>query len=115
MPNFVVLSHDHPFPHWDLMLESSGVLHTWRLLDHPQTSPAICAEPLPDHRLEYLEYEGIVSGNRGSVLRIDSGTFETTGESADGLEMTFEGTMLNGRYSLNATSDAKWTLYRHST
>ena len=31
---------------------------------------------LPDHRKHYLDYEGEVSGDRGTVSRIDSGTYE---------------------------------------
>lgn len=32
---------------------------------------------LPDHRAMYLEYEGPISEGRGSVRRLDAGTFET--------------------------------------
>lgn len=73
---FVVLRHDHPFLHWDLMLEVDGVLRTWRLSAEPDTLEPIPAEPLPDHRLAYLEYEGPVSGNRGRVDRWDAGVYE---------------------------------------
>ena len=31
MPRFVILEHDHPHLHWDLMLEADGSLHAWRL------------------------------------------------------------------------------------
>ena len=31
--------------------------------------------PIPPHRRIYLTYEGPISGNRGSVKRIDEGTF----------------------------------------
>ncbi len=30
---------------------------------------------LKDHRLEYLDYEGHISGNRGQVYRIDRGRY----------------------------------------
>jgi hypothetical protein len=74
---FVILTHDHPFVHWDLMLEANGVLRTWRLLAEPQPECIIAAEPLPDHRLHYLDYEGPVSGGRGTVSRWDHGWHET--------------------------------------
>ncbi len=32
--------------------------------------------PLPDHRREYLDYEGPVSGDRGHVRRVAAGSFE---------------------------------------
>ena len=43
---FVILTHDHPFLHWDLMLEADGVLRTWRLLQEPTPDTIIVAEPL---------------------------------------------------------------------
>ena len=35
MPRFVILEHDYPELHWDLMLETAGALRTWRLLRPP--------------------------------------------------------------------------------
>jgi hypothetical protein len=75
MPRFVILSHDWPFPHYDLMLESGDSLRTWRLSEPPQEEP-VAAEPLENHRLDFLDYEGPLGGERGSVTRWDSGTFE---------------------------------------
>ena len=75
MPRFVVLEHDHPNLHWDLMLESGEMLATWSL--QPQAPGAFqCpAKRLPDHRKRYLDYEGEVANGRGSVCRVDAGTF----------------------------------------
>src|SRR5580765_3650553 len=36
MPRYVILAHDHPFPHWDLMLERDASLRTWRLATLPK-------------------------------------------------------------------------------
>ena len=36
----------------------------------------ISATRLPDHRAAYLDYDGEVSGNRGSVTRLATGHFE---------------------------------------
>ena len=97
MPRFVILEHDHPTLHWDLMLEHEGSLKTWRLPRPPdawgehsclpgeQTPVAQAGKqeslphalPLPEHRLMYLDYEGPVSGNRGHVKRWDAGTYES--------------------------------------
>ena len=73
---FVILIHDHPHLHWDFMLETSGVLKTWRLAEEPRTGATTAATVLPDHRIEYLEYEGPVSHNRGTVTRFDAGTYQ---------------------------------------
>jgi hypothetical protein len=79
MPRFVILEHDHPELHWDLMLEAGGVLRTWRLAQPPTAGAAIKAVALGDHRLHYLDYEGPVSGGRGTVTRWDRGTYEEEG------------------------------------
>jgi len=73
---FVILEHDHPFLHWDLLLEEECSARTWRLLRKPCLGEPIAAEPLPDHRLMYLDYEGVVSGHRGSVKRFLAGTYQ---------------------------------------
>jgi hypothetical protein len=82
MPRFVVLLHEMPDSsprksHVDFMLEDGDVLRTWALdcdvLDYGLDR----AKQLPDHRLEYLEFEGEISGNRGRVKRIDRGEYET--------------------------------------
>ena len=82
MPHYVILTHDHPFLHWDFMLEQAGVLLTWRLLSEPAVGAEVRAERLADHRLAYLDYEGPVSGGRGSVVRWDYGTYEHEQTSA---------------------------------
>jgi hypothetical protein len=72
---FVILEHDHPFLHWDLLLQQGETLAGWRLLRHPMTGGWIPSESLADHRLMYLDYEGPVSNNRGVVSRVASGEF----------------------------------------
>ena len=83
---FVILKHDHPFLHWDLLLQEASSARTWRLLRRPCLNEPIAAEPLPAHRLTYLDYEGPVSNGRGSVQRVVSGMYLIDAEncSADG-------------------------------
>lgn len=76
MPRFAILTHDHPSLHWDFLLEQGESCLTWRLLKSPDSLGEIPAEAIADHRLLYLDYEGPVSGNRGTVKRWDAGTFE---------------------------------------
>ena len=73
MPLFVVLQHDYPTLHWDFMLEAGKSLRTWRLMSPPTQDSEVGAEPLANHRLRYLDYEGPVSGDRGHVARWDAG------------------------------------------
>ncbi len=75
MFRYVILTHDHPFPHWDLLLEWGETCRTWRLLEEPAPGKTVAAEILPDHRRHYLDYEGPVSGGRGRVTRWDGGTY----------------------------------------
>src|ERR1700685_2718114 len=78
---FVILRHEgtanyKPGVHWDLMLEYGPALKTWGLEKLPDPQHAVEAEHLPDHRLAYLEYEGPVSKDRGTVSRFDFGQYE---------------------------------------
>jgi hypothetical protein len=100
MPRFVILEHDHPTLHWDLMLEWGDVLRTWRLAEAPTGPGSVNAEPSFDHRLHYLDYEGPVSGNRGSVHRWDHGVYRLEEEQEDRLIVWFEGGRLQGRVLL---------------
>jgi hypothetical protein len=98
MPRFVILEHDHPELHWDLLLEDGSALKAWRLARPPENKGAmIDALQLPDHRLHYLDYEGPISGNRGAVKRWDAGTYEfRADESGQALHLQFDGTRLHG-------------------
>jgi hypothetical protein len=114
MPRFVILEHDHPVLHWDLMLEQGEVLRTWRLLAPPQPAQAIPAEATFDHRPLYLDYEGPVSGGRGRVRRWDGGTFQegTLRPAAEGgrVQVMLEGTRLQGEAVLEPTG-GKWVFF----
>jgi len=114
MPRFVLLEHDHPFLHWDLMLENGDTLQTWRLDSVPSGAAVISAEPLPDHRIAYLDYEGPVSRDRGTVKRVDAGEF-TSGNSALAarsphvVEIQLAGTQLRGTARIcNDSGTLEW-------
>lgn len=96
MPRFVILTHDHPFLHWDLMLQQEGSLRTWRLLQEPDSGGDIPAEPLGLHRIGYLDYEGPVSGNRGEVIRWDAGEFTVIEETDERWRVCLSGRKLKG-------------------
>ncbi len=86
MPRFVILRHETAEGeyHWDLLFESpDGPLLSYslppRLAEELlSVRKGIVSGPvrrLPDHRPYYLDYEGPVSGDRGSVRKIDDGEF----------------------------------------
>ncbi|HEX3600091.1 MAG TPA: DNA polymerase ligase N-terminal domain-containing protein [Lacipirellulaceae bacterium] len=137
MPRFVLLYHDCPatYPrssHWDLMLEEGNALRTWALPTLPRqwrrayeqtagaypNAPAIAeadevaAERLGDHRLDYLEFEGDISSNRGRVARVASGSYHREDNSADCIKFVLSGDLAISHVELRRSSanDTQWWL-----
>ena len=109
MPRFVILEHDHPVLHWDLMLEAGDVLQTWRLAMPPCLGVPIEATALGDHRRAYLDYEGPVSGNRGNVKRWDAGKFEESFDStAENRRLMFQGQQIKGVARVHHVGGDRW-------
>jgi hypothetical protein len=109
MPRFVLLEHNHPFLHWDFMLETGTALRTWRLASPPRRDEVIEATPLGDHRLIYLDYEGPVSRERGSVRRWDGGTYEMMRESDTIVIVNLHGQRIHGKATLSGNDAGRWT------
>ena len=107
MPRFAILTHDHPFLHWDFLLEDGAACRAWRLLACPDFHDEIPAEALPDHRLMYLDYEGPVSGDRGTVAAWDTGTFEWLVDREGAIEIQLTGRRLTGVVRL-VQSEGVW-------
>jgi hypothetical protein len=96
---FVILYHQSPAgEHWDMMLETGSVLTTWSIPPQSLTGlPFTClAVRLPDHRKHYLDYEGEITGDRGTVSRIDAGTYQQFSPSM----FILHGTVFSGRLSV---------------
>lgn len=108
MHRFAILAHDHPAPHWDLFLEAGPVLRSWRILSPLVPEAAVPAEPAADHRLMYLDYEGPVSGGRGTVTRIDAGTFTWELDRPDCLVVRLTGHRFTGRLTVEPSAPS-WT------
>ena len=118
MLRFVVLRHEIETDsahsargsHWDLMLEDDGQLLTWALPRLPEeTDTPIRCQQLDDHRIAYLDYEGPISNNRGSVKRWDRGTFQWKQRRPNELSVVLEGEKLRGTLTLIRNSEAKGT------
>jgi hypothetical protein len=121
MPRFVILEHSWNGVHFDVMLEdeASGTLRTWAV-DRP-IEPGIerPARALADHRLAYLDYEGPVSRERGTVRRVDRGRFTPRIWETGQVSVELEGQRFLGLLSLRKisgglesreTSVSLWTL-----
>jgi hypothetical protein len=73
---YVVLRHDGiPDAHFDLMFETGpgSMLQTWRLSEWPVRSVESVTR-IRDHRRAFLDFQGDLTGGRGTVIRIDEGT-----------------------------------------
>lgn len=115
MPRFVILRHETPSghdrgPHYDLMFERGDMLLTWSLPELPIPGKTIPASALADHRLDYLELEGPLSGDRGSVRRVEEGKYDVLEESEKLLRLVLSGKMLRGILELRrpAITDSAW-------
>jgi hypothetical protein len=105
------------------MLEAGETLQTWALNELPHdwqnieglkcaASNSVPADQLADHRLAYLDYEGPVRGDRGTVTRIDEGTYESRMRAADRLVVDVVGKVIRGEIELqrNAVPSSQWQL-----
>lgn len=105
---FVVLEHQRlqngqPADHLDLMVESDGSFLTWAFEQWPQPGEKFGAKRLPNHRLEYWDYEGPLSQDRGHVLRLDRGTCRAR-QSDDGWDFFLCGDVYRGQLILRLDS-----------
>ncbi|NMC20225.1 MAG: hypothetical protein GYA33_07360 [Thermogutta sp.] len=112
MPRYVILQHDAPRGlHWDLLLETAGLLSAWAISRPPDEPGEIPAERLPDHRRLYLEYEGPISGDRGTVTRWDAGEYRIQRRREGLLEFHVFGQRRRGVVRLTRSQSApeKWS------
>jgi hypothetical protein len=90
---YAILFHDGiAQPHYDLLfeIESGSALAAWRSPVWPIADPTDI-ERLPDHRREYLDYEGPISGGRGHVRRVAGGQCAIERSAQDPARWTISG------------------------
>ena len=108
MPRFVVLKHERKTgAHFDLMLESSGVLITYSFPVFP--SPGAACERLADHRIDYLDFEGDIGEGKGVVTRVESGTFDLLSVEDNAVFAFLRGERLRGDVRLRQQQEDTWT------
>ena len=98
--------------HWDLMLETGGVLQTYRLAMPPEEilKQSCRAEKISDHDLRFLTYQGSVNNGEGQVEITEQGTYRQAGWSEDRLELSLDGNKLKGSLTLTHTAGNNWEL-----
>ncbi|NNM87028.1 MAG: hypothetical protein HKL95_00745 [Phycisphaerae bacterium] len=118
-PQFAILQHrQNHYTHWDLLLElpARELLATFRVDQPPHTWATVEVVPvqaLPDHRRIYLDYQGPISGNRGTVIRCDRGTLRLLHYTTTHMAVEIAGALLRGRLNLRADDSAPnlWSLH----
>ncbi len=89
--------------HWDLMLESSDGLETYRLDSPPEKITANrknTAIKIFTHDIKFLTYQGPVNKGAGSVKIADAGTFQQLESSKQKTTLKFQGRLLKGLFEM---------------
>ncbi|MGA1979856.1 MAG: DNA polymerase ligase N-terminal domain-containing protein [Sedimentisphaerales bacterium] len=108
---FVIQQHSSgPDVHWDFMLESGGILQTYRLDKAPDEALhlAVNAVKIFDHPLKFLTYQGPVSKGKGSVRITESGTYEIVHQAHNRIELDLNGKILKGKFTLTHIEGDSW-------
>ena len=110
MPRFVLLEHRWNGVHWDLMFETApgGLMPTWAIDAPVVPGRDLPARRLADHRAAYLDYEGEISGGRGTVRRVDRGVYEPLAWTDDLVRVRLEGAQLVGLAVLRRAVVGTW-------
>jgi DNA ligase D-like protein (predicted 3'-phosphoesterase) len=128
-PIFVIQKHDASNLHYDLRIESGGVLKSWAVPKGPSMDPKVrrLAVPTEDHPMAYAEFEGVIPEGHygaGTVIVWDRGTYRNTkGENAsteENLEeghatLWLEGEKLKGGFALIKTGGGdkpRWLFFK---
>jgi len=102
----------HRGEHYDWMFAVDGVLLTWASEQWLAATVAagVAALQLPPHRLAYLDYEGEVSGDRGTVQRVEAGTHRLLQAAADRYEFAVQGGRTGVMMLYRTASSDSWTI-----
>jgi len=117
---FVVQEHHATHLHYDLRLESDGVLRSWAVPKGVPEQPGErhLAVETEDHPLEYARFAGTIPEGEygaGEVKIWDSGIFEPLIWEKDKIEVVMKGDRLAGRYVLvrfKKAGEKEWLIFK---
>jgi hypothetical protein len=95
------------------MVEANGSLVTWRLSAPLTLGEVVSALHIGNHRIDYLDYEGPVSGNRGQVRRWDAGDCDWLERSEQLVVVRLHGGRFNGILRLEWQRGDEWQAQLH--
>ncbi|MDF1663611.1 MAG: DNA polymerase ligase N-terminal domain-containing protein [Planctomycetota bacterium] len=98
---FSVLKHTLPADqgwHFDVFFEMAEALFSLKLDEAPSLD--FVATRQFDHRKKYLDYEGPISGNRGSVTIWDRGKMKGEVQLGEAFTVELFGAKLSGRFTV---------------
>ena len=101
--------------HYDFMVDIGQALATWRLDRLPLSlgpDDNLPAERLPDHRRDYLSYQGPIGGGRGTVRIIDAGRCRILVRSRDTWRIQLAGRQAQGVFTVRRLERGKWQFSR---
>ena len=98
--------------HFDLRLESNGVLKSWAVPKQPPLKKGLkrLAIKVPDHALSYAKFEGIIKEGygKGTVKIWDKGRYKKIKENV----YEFKGKRLKGKYVLTPFKKRNYLLFK---
>jgi hypothetical protein len=115
---FTISRHEKPGePHFDLFLEPArgDALTTFTTAAAPHQAAvgeALPARRIADHRRAYLDFEGEVSGGRGTVRIVEAGTYRVVEDSPEGRTLEMQGRTFSGVFVLQRAQGEGWTMTR---
>jgi DNA ligase D-like protein (predicted 3'-phosphoesterase) len=115
---FVVHEHHATRLHYDLRLESGGVLRSWAVPKGIPLEPGVkrLAVAVEDHPLEYADFEGVIPEGEygaGEVKIWDRGTYTVEKMDEEKMVIGVQGARLEGKYVLIRLKDGKnWLLFK---
>jgi bifunctional non-homologous end joining protein LigD len=117
VPRYVIQKHRATNLHYDLRLESEGVLLSWAIpkaIPHQPGIKRMAIETEP-HPLEYLFFEGIIPKDEyggGEMWIFDSGEVDFVEKKENKIHFKLLNGNLAGEYQIYRTDDKKWLLER---